>query len=125
MSEMNTAPPIDQIPVGQIPTDDLRFQRVTKAPLYANEVSKDENLKSWLLSFFSTSYGAAIIIAFLTALILITCQPPFVKKNSTSIEEGSLDFWLIFVWTVIAGLFVLLIPTIRRFCVPAFTPTAP
>lgn len=108
---------------------DLRFQRITKSPLCPGEADTnsgtssnpdENNMSSWVMSGLSTSYGASVMIALFTFILLVSVQPPFVRKESTPVEEGKLDWWLVGVWTLIAAVLVLFIPPVRRFCGQAF-----
>ncbi len=108
---------------------DLRFQRITKSPLYpggadtnsgTSSGSDENNMSSWVMSGLSTSYGASVMIALFTFILLVSVQPPFVRKESTPVEEGRLDWWLVGLWTLIAAVLVLFIPPVRRFCGQAF-----
>ena len=107
------------------PNEDLRFQQITKTPSSlsdaTNSTTSGSDMSSWLISGLSSSYGAALFIAILTCIFLATMQPPFVKTESTVVEEGHLNWWSVGLWTLIVFLLVLMIPPVKRFCGTAFT----
>ena len=111
--------------------DDLRFQRANMTPSDvlsncnsgSNSGSSDSSSGDtwlWVKSGFTSSYGAALIIAIAVFGVLVTVQPPFVKTQSTSVEDGHLSWTSIAVWTLIVFLLVLMIPPACRMCGTAF-----
>ncbi len=122
---MNSNSDISESPRDIYMNQDLRFQRITKSPLYplsgdASNENSTSDMSSWVMSGLSTSYGASLMIAIFTFILLVSVQPPFVRKESTPVEEGRLDWWLVGLWTLIAAVLVLFIPPVRRFCGQAF-----
>jgi hypothetical protein len=75
-------------------------------------------------SGLTSSWGAALVVAGMAAVVLATMQPPFVKTKSTAVEDGHLDWMYVGVWTLIVFLLVLMIPPVRKFCGTAFTPAS-
>jgi hypothetical protein len=95
--------------------NDLRFRNYQKAVINNGDAeSGSAGSKIWNCVF--SKYGAALIAAFLVFIVLIAVRPSFVMEEpSSAFEEGKLSWWRVIVWSVIAGLIVLLIPSCKKY----------